>query len=101
MKVIAKGYVNTEDGMPFTTIMGKFDKQDGLKIAQDLSNAMNINILLNRIETWYLKEESVLHLIYDIKPNYNNTNQPVPAYPNLEERYGVKISPQLSKKLKM
>lgn len=101
LKGIVKGYVNTEDSIPFTTIMGKFDKDGGVKIAQDLANAMDINILINRIETWYLKEESVLHLIYDIKPNYNDANQPVLEYPNLDERYGIKIIPQLSKKLKM
>lgn len=98
---IVKGYINTEDSIPTTTVLGKFDKQSGLEFAQQLANAMDINVLVNRIETWYAKDESVLHLIYDIKANYTNDNQPIPTNQSMDERYGVKVSPQISKKLKM
>lgn len=98
---IFDGYVNTEDSMPFTIIMGKFDKESGLKFAQELANTMNISIFLNRIESWFAKEESALHLIYNIDPNHINNNIPVIANPNIDDRYGVNIVPQLSKKLKL
>lgn len=98
---IMKGKVNTEDSFPYVTIVGNFNKETGLKFAQDLANAMDINIFINRIETWYAQEDSMLHLMYDINPTNIKANEPVTPHSNIDEIYGIKIVPQLSPKLKM
>ena len=96
---IVKGYINTEDSISYTCVMGNFDKESGLNFAQDLANSMNINIIINRIESWYATEDSVLHLNYDINTNNIKNDTPILASPY--DMYGVKITPQLSKKLKI
>lgn len=98
---IVNGTPNTEDSIQYTSIMGNFDKDSGLKFAQELANTMNINILVNRIESWYAKEEAVIHLVYDIDTKNIKPDLPVQANKNIDNRYGIKVIPELSRKLKM
>jgi hypothetical protein len=98
---ISNGCVNTEDSIPSASIMGNFTKENASNFVQELADAMSINIRLNRIESWYASEDSVIYIMYDIEPSNIVDNVPVIANPNLDDKYGIKITPQLGKKLKM
>lgn len=95
-----------QDSLPWLEVQGNMSIQEAQVFAQTLSNTMNINILLNRLETDNTGD-SVLYLVLDIDPKRVQENYPVPAYSEDKKcaeymkQYGNIFYPKEVRKLKI